>query len=218
MRILGIGSLLVLAGACTLGNDPAELPYCEDVATALAMDEVSPLGFSGADVLAFAAGTKDETLVYARRGVDDTPLTLELGSVDGARFVQSTAVYPDEGGVQADIGVVCDDRVEVDVAVELITADGAFDEAWQGALVAISGDAASTRHELDPDALGGTYDMDVDIDVADYDARSLWVEIQLDAIGTSGAIRGQVSGEEDCTSGDCAAWSSEVVVGTWGGE
>jgi len=218
MRTLGPWIGLAVGVACSNGKDPtAELPYCEDEATPSTLEEVSPLGFSGSDILAFAAGTSEATFVWERREVADTTLSLAIAEIDGARFVRSTAVYPEDGEYAA-IDVICDDRLEIDVSVDVETADGAFDESWQGILVALDADAASTSQVLDPDALGGSYDMDADIDVPDYDDRSLWVEIQLTGEGTRGEVRGQVSGEDDCDGGDCAAWASEIAIGFWGGE
>ncbi len=217
-----VGSVLALLAGCSRGADPdpvGELPYCEEEGTPLGLEEASPLGFSGADLLSLAVGAHATTFDWAREGVDDTPLTLVLTSRDGARYIESTAVYPRGGGEQPAIGVVCENRLEVEVAVQLETGDGAFDESWDGRLVGLAADAASTSQVLDPDDLGGDYEMDDDIDEPHYDERSLTVEARFDETGSSGAVRGQISGETPCEDDeDCVAWAQQLEIGSWGGE
>lgn len=206
--------LAVLVGCDGSGKDLENGPHCEDTPTVVALDEVTELGVAAQALVDLAQGTHEETFTWAR---DDstTPLALTVTWDGGeARFVDSEPVYPE--GESPAIGIVCDDRVEVDVDVTFATDDGAFDEAWGLALEGLSADLATFHQELDPDDLGGTYDMDVDI-TEPYEERGLWSSGSFDAAGARGEVMGQISGSGDCEDGDtCTAWAGEVPIGTWG--
>lgn len=207
--------LVALLGCPNNGREDLDGPHCEDTPTAVALDEVTDLGFTAQALLDLATGAHDETFRWARDG-STTPLALAVTYGAGeARFVDSEPVYP-EGGEQPAIGVICDDRVEVDVTVSFATDDGAFTEVLDLALTAVAGDRVEMVESLDPDGLVGTYDMSVDITEPTYDARSLWLRGAFTAEGASGEVSGQVSGEDECSGDTCSAWASEVAVGTWG--
>ena len=212
-----IGMLAVVAGCGLGGKDLETGPYCEDTPTVVALDEVTDLGFAAQALVDLAQGDHTETFTWAR---DDstTPLSLTVTHGGGeARFVDSTAVYPDGGGESPAIGVICEDRVEVDVDLQFATDDGAFDEAWALAIWGVESDTATFRQDLDPDGLGGSYDMADDIGDEAYDDRSLWVGGAFALEGASGEVMGQISGSEDCDAGDtCTAWAASVSVGSWG--
>ena len=203
------------------GNDKTDLgdsPYCDDTVTVLGVDDVGTLGFSGQDMLALAEGTHDETFVWTRTA-ESSALSLVVRHDGGeVRQVESEAVYPE--GTTVDIGIECPDRIEVDVAVTFETADGAFAEAWDLALVAVSAGTVAMDVVLDPDALGGSYDMNADITDPDWDDRGLWASGRFETARSSGEITGQVSGgDDDCQDGEvCTAWSGMVDVGRWGVE
>jgi hypothetical protein len=57
-----------------------------------------------------------------------------------ARYITSSPVYPpcNDEGACPDIGIVCNDRVEVDVNIELSSDDGAFLENWATILISPS--------------------------------------------------------------------------------
>lgn len=209
--------MAALVVGCTR-EDPGTLdgPSCDEQPTELTRNEISDLGFSADDVLALAEGTHDTSLLWDRDG-STTPLALSVTDALGYRFITSEAVYPDGGGEQPAIGIVCEDRLEIDVEITFTTGDGAFDEAWTSTLWAGDANALAASHELDPDALTGTYDVSIDIGATDYDERSLWIEARFDAQGASGWIRGQISGEEDCTGNTCTAWAELFDVASWGG-
>lgn len=210
--------LLLLLLACTGDNKvDGDGAWCEDVPTAVALDEVTELGFSGAELWALAAGERTAPLTWARGG--EAVLTLGVtGEPAEARFVDSVP-HTEDGG--STIGIECTDRVEVDADVRFVTDDGAFDEAWALPLSATEASLVSFHRRLDLDALGGSYDPAADIEAAvgdePYESVSVDVRGELDAAGTRGAVAGQVDGEEQCEDdGTCSDWAAELPVATWG--
>lgn len=214
-------ALPLLAAACDDRNDGVgDGPHCEDTVTDLALDAASPLGFSGAEVQALGEGTHAATFTWYDDTVSDLTLVV-TGAGAAARYVDSEAVYPDHGGATPAIGIVCDDRVEVDVAIDFDTSGGAFAETWDTVLSATTLDAATWHVDLDPAAIAGTFDFDARLAETgeDYDDSSLWASGSFDAAGlSSGQVMGQMSGGGPCDPGDtCTAWAGEVPVGSWGG-
>jgi hypothetical protein len=208
---------VVLVG-CTGNKEDMSGPSCEDTPTVVGLDDLSPLEFSPQALVDLAVGVSDESFVWVR---DDsvTGVTVSIAHVGGeARFVESVAVYPDGDEPQPGIGIICDDRVELDVSVQFTTEDGAFDETFATVLAATVVEQAEWGHDLDPDALGGTYDMDVDIDIdeTEWDERRLRIHGVSNAEGSTGEVSGQVIGEEECDGDQCTAWAMDVEVGTWG--
>ena len=202
---------LFLLSGCAGTPDIAEASYCQDTAEPLALDAASPLGFTPQAVLDFALGTRQPAMAWEDGGT--TVLTLELGDPGDARFVTSEAVYPDGAGEAA---LLCSDHVAVDAVASFRTADGAFDETWDVALLSADGEIASFFVEPDPYALGGTYDLAAAVDEEDWDELRLGVEAILEADTTTGAVFGQASGEdEDCSGDDCAAWATNLEIATW---
>ncbi|HHO49430.1 MAG TPA: hypothetical protein ENK18_00830 [Deltaproteobacteria bacterium] len=209
--------VVVLLAGCEGGTSGTPTgPWCDEQITELTRDEASALGFSADDVLVLAEGVHSASLSWDRDGTT-TPMTLSVTDAQGYRAIASEAVYPDEGKEYPDIGILCDDRLEVDVEIALSTDDGAFAEVWSSALWALTADTSSATQELDPDALSGTYDLSVDVGSVEYDERSLWVEARFDAQGSTGWIRGQISGQDDCTGDTCSAWAQQIDIASWGG-
>jgi hypothetical protein len=203
--------LVWLAGCDPKGSD--EGPRCEESAREVAMEEPTELGFSPAQLAARLPQTEQTTLSWA----DDTQTELALAfrPADSARFVDSEAVYPD--GEQPAIAVICEDRVEVDVSWDFVTADGTFDESFDTPLRASTLETASLSVQLDLDALGGTFDLDDWTEETEYDEARAWTDVQVGEQVTSGEVSGQISGSEECNEGQtCSAWAQQVPVGTWG--
>ncbi len=208
--------------ACTedKGDTASEMamPYCEDTATEVALDEETDLGFAAQAVvdLAVTPSPWAETFTWERGG--STELTLTVGPAGTALYVESEAVYPDSGEVAA-IGVECPNRVEVQAPVGFVTADGAFGESWDVVLSSVDGTTVTFGRELDPFGLTGSYDVLPDVGEPEYDELDLWVRGTFAAAGATGEVSGSASGEDECEDGEtCSAWNSSFQVGTWGGE
>ncbi|MFH1468093.1 MAG: hypothetical protein ABIO70_27145 [Pseudomonadota bacterium] len=215
-RTLLSASALLLLGACSekAAEDYAG-PHCEDTPTVITLEEATALGFSGADVLALAEGIRDETLTWTA-DESTTPVhvtvTYDAGEV---RFVDSEPVYPEgEDGAIQDIAVVCDDRVEVDVTVTVVTDDGGFDEAWDVALASIDGLSAGASVDLESFTGSFTYDTS---ELGEYEELSYNVMLGFDEAGASGDAFAQAQGcEEDCDEDECTCWASQDPIATWG--
>lgn len=205
----------LLLPACQGDNKEASTPSCIATETDVALDEVSPLGFAPAEMLAQVPASDAAEFTYA----DASSTTLSLGFAPGttATFVDLEADYPDTGEV-IDIGVICDDYVAVDVDLDFQTDDGVFDEALSSELHA-GADLVVTLHvDLDLAAMGGTFDIGDYTTETDWDDARAGIDVAFtDGGPTSGIVAGDVSGQDECADGDqCSAWSSMVEVGTWG--
>jgi len=205
---------LLLAG-CP-GKTVDEGAHCEDTPTAVAADEVTVLGFAAADVLAFADGSHEAPFDWANH--DPSTLTLDVvADASTARFVDSEAVYPDDGGTYTLMAPVCTDRVEVDATLAFATADGRFDESWAVVLAAEAATGMSFHHEIDLETVVGSWDILEDVTAEGYDSLRAWARGGFDAAGSTGVVDGQASGSEPCDDGDtCTAWAEAVAVGSWG--
>lgn len=198
----------------TKDDTAGEGAHCEDTVTDVAFDEVTALGFAADAVVALADGAHAETMRWASG--DSSPLAVTVTVGTTARMVDSEAVYPP--GTTVDIGLYCEDRVELDATLQLVSDDGLLDETLEGALVSIDGLSALFYATLEPDGLGGSLQMDDFMtETLDYDERSLSLSASFDSEGSSGWLSGIVSGTGDCEEGEnCTAWSGSFEIGTWG--
>jgi hypothetical protein len=203
--------MLLLVAACTKNEEDLGA-YCEDTPTELAMDEASPAGFTPDSLVAVFGGTWAETLTLAE-GAGDVALTLTVGEPTGARWVDSEAVYPEDGYA---IGVECVDRVEVDAPLSFVTADGAFDEAWSAVFSSEDGLAARFGRDFEAGAIGGSFDLAALIAEQGGVDGKLFIDGAFDAGGARGTVNAQVEGAEDCEGDECSVWAANVPVGTWG--
>ncbi|GEM_PF-4350390 len=159
--------------ACSLaGCHDRGTPYCEETAHVLALDEASPIQMSGADVLGLAAGAHVLPLVWVERCGDaafvdvgapekQTTVTLTVTYTGGeVRYVDSVLRVPP--GPTYEIGVSCMPRVEVDVQLEAITADGLLNESWQK--VTLAREATDSfvvfSHDVEPSSFRGALEIE----------------------------------------------------------
>ncbi|MEQ1507007.1 MAG: hypothetical protein ABMB14_32565 [Myxococcota bacterium] len=199
--------VVVLAGGCAVGSDPLDGGQfgeesgarCEVATrTPLGRDEASALGFSPADVLAYAEGTHAATLAYTAGG--STGLTVEVAQTGALEYLEQHVVSGDGGGgAQTEAALFCPNVVSLGVTLGFATDDGAFAESWEVALLAEAADRVTLYQDLD--AVAGTFDVwDHAPDPNDFDDATAWLELALDAAGATGIVHGQGSG----TDGDVA--------------
>lgn len=214
MRTWWVWTVLVGCAGKTKGDTVGEGSSCDETRAPLALDEVSPLGFSAAELLARLPASETVPLTYSDASV--TELTLTYAPAASAEFVDLEP-KPSDGSIETLMYAVCEDLVEVGVDVTLSTADGLFDEALEAPLRAMALDTASMRAELPLDAMGGTFSIDAFTDETAYTDASAWALIVLGDGATTGDLHGQVSGGGDCEEGEvCTAWAADVPIGTWG--
>ncbi len=190
-------------------------PYCEDTPTVATLDDISSLGFSGADMLALAEGGFDETLTW-HDSDSTTPVHISVGYAEGeVRHVASTAVYPETDGPTNDIGIECEDYVEIDVSLIVTTEDGGLDEGYELALRSGDGATVSTSVDFDHSEMGGSYEFTL-MDPSEYDSVTHFLDVAFDDAGCSGELSVQAEGcDDDCTGEECTCWASMDTVATW---
>ena len=200
------------------GND---LPFCEETAAVIGLDDATSLGFTARALLDLAVTPSPfQDILTDHRG-GQTPLTVTLHDVSEARFVDSETVSPKDG-LTPTIAIACQDRLEVEARATLVTDDGAFNEDVDVVLRSSSADAVALAASLDPLALQGSYDVSVDldelgaIDPADIESITLAVEAAFDVDGSLGTLHALVTGRETCSGDDCTAFAATVDVGSWG--
>lgn len=214
--------LLGLLTACGDKNDTgseADLGCTEEVEP-LSMEEDSPLGFGGRALTTLAGGEHSAPFTY--QDGTETTMTVSVSYTGGQiRYVDREVEEGGDGMEPAieEAAALCPDTVEVDVALEIETADGAFNEEWESYVYATSADLASFYQEFDPTDLVGTYEIAAALtaaEVTDYDELRAWASGTIDLSGTNGALEAQASGTEDCPDEDeCAAWAASVPIGSW---
>ena len=200
------------------GND---LPFCEETAAVIGLDDATSLGFTARALLDLAVTPSPfQDILTDHRG-GQTPLTVTLHDVSEARFVDSETVSPKDG-LTPTIAIACQDRLEVEARATLVTDDGAFNEDVDVVLRSTAADAVAMAASLDPLALQGSYDVSVDldelgaIDPADIESITLAVEAAFDVDGSLGTLHALVTGRETCSGDECTAFAATVDVGSWG--
>lgn len=158
---------------------------CIDTPTVLGLDDASVLGFSAAQLLDGKLGKRSTTLTFASEPTtlsDDLknkqlPLEVELRFEDGeVRFIDSSE-NPDYDNHGNESGFPeCIDRLEIEVAIDFVTAGKEFDERRAGILVATTVERAELLLELSP--LQGSFDPATAYSDPD------WAVTQLDLAGT----------------------------------
>jgi hypothetical protein len=194
--------------------------HCEVVErTPLGRDEVSALGFSAAEVLAFAVGTFEDALVYEGGGSAALAVVITEGTegTEGAGFeLQHQELVVTGSG--AAIEPACPDQVALDVAVTFTTDDGVFAEAWDGALLAMSADQAWLTRDL-AGAAGSFDPRDYAPAGSDYDEVRAWLDLTVAPSGLSGSVVGQGSGViGDPDDPDSTAYAESFDIAGFGTE
>lgn len=152
-------------------------PYCAEEPKEIAdlKTPVAPSGMTGEQFLARVVGSYPLVFKAHDRGGDPQRVAFEPKSagVKGSmvisykggkfRYVKSTEV-PCEGAGCPDIGLMCENRFEAEVMVELRSEDGAFQERWPVTVYAedrpeLSSAQARVRFErrLDPEGFSGRF-------------------------------------------------------------
>jgi hypothetical protein len=186
----------------TDGERPDSL-QCDDTPTELAFDADSPLGFSAADVAEALVGSRTvdawmgegPATISATVGLTDlgAPTFHDLEPAEDADDLEDTD--PELGAPDAG---PCVDHLELPANAAFASGDGAFDETFAVRLRATTPSDAAAHHDLDPDALRGTYV----VTGLDPDA---WDEVSLSFVNTWGddTVRGEllVSASRDLGDG-----------------
>lgn len=217
-----LASLVLLGAAC---EEPANLDAhggyeCVEEVTVLAgVEVVSELGFSAADVLASAAGSRTASMTWSK-GIDDGPITIELGPEQGeaqlvvdiahaggeVRYIKSTL---DGDGADFSNGQ-CNDRLEIDVVVDVNSSGGGFAESFTAPLRATTRGIATLRHAIDLADLAGTF-APTKVEPAHTEIGALLFDLGVSPSGLFGGASATVVLEEGG-----AALATDMQVARWG--
>jgi hypothetical protein len=163
MRRLAPAALLVVtvsgcgddAGGSVPEGSGSGYRGCDETAVVHGLDQVSPLGFAATDVLAHASSSAAQPLHWSEdwvfRPANGAESTISLAVEHrggGVRYVSSTHPDGEDPGR-------CKDRVEVDVALTVSTADGALSETVAATMTATHPRHAEIEAALDPAKLDG---------------------------------------------------------------
>ncbi len=199
-------------------HDPSLEPDgCPEQVTVLSgIDEVSPLGIRAADMLALAAGDHESTVLWGEGGsygsvsVELAPPVGEAAIAAGihyaggeVRFIDSTetALYY----------WTCNDRLEVDVEVEVITNDGALNERFTAPLRSTIPQVATLSRRIALSELQGALAL---TSVEPPDAvEAVQIDVGVTAAGPFGAVSAASTAAMDLTMGfeiGLAVWPASV--------
>lgn len=168
---------------------------CEDILHPLSsLDETTSLGFSAAQVLEFAEGEFTAPIVWG------TPNNVTFGPESGTGELTMTVTY-DGGAIhfvdsvpQAGTGEGlllggpgCADSIRIDVTVSVQTAGGALAETFETTLDARSLVAASFSKDLDPEALGGSFEI-LSVTPAEGQVKQFGLNATLTPFGATGTL------------------------------
>ena len=182
------------------GNDSADVEYppCDETTTEVAIDEVTALGFSAADVLALTETSSTDSFEWLSTSeVVDLALGVTQDG-DGARYIDRQ----DPGGSTME----CLSRVEVDVRFSFVTSDGVFEEEFGGTLTAEEASSASLNQIMDGAGVQGSYSFPEN----SYEPGIRW-QMTFGPDVRQGSV--EVSYSRDM--GDGVASSTRETVGVW---
>jgi len=212
-----LGSALVVSG-CGGSNRPnsggqtgGEGVGCLPVAsTPLGLDDASPLGFTGADVVALVGGEHAGQLAWAKGGMTGVTVTFEYAGGQ-VHFVDRE--WKDDGsGTAAEISTDCNDVIEVPGILSFATADGAFAESWPANVIAETKATATSGAKLDLEHLQGTYTV-TEVDPASFDQVSASLAVSFEATGVHGSVDGMGSKcDGGGSEGTCSGTAFEVAT------
>ncbi|HEU4403898.1 MAG TPA: hypothetical protein VFS43_01185 [Polyangiaceae bacterium] len=197
------------------GGDPIG-PSCDEVETPLDAATRTPLGKTGADLLAALPAEGAGDAAWAP-GESESAFTFGITVNEGSlRLVESTEVYPDPGTDGPAVGIVCTDRISVVGVLRLVSAAGGLDTlvpttfelfrddqgAWP---VAFSAGVEATD-------LGADFDLGSFVETAKYETLRLFVDGEIREGILSGSLVAQGTGSNGET-----AWAENIEIVTFAG-
>lgn len=186
--------------------------FCEYETTVLRSEnEVSPLGFSASDVLAFAEGQHSHRLVWQLR-IPRSEIELDFGPEKGEQDVRLNVEY-DAGEIRfikaKSPDDVCGDSLEIDVRVTIKTGGGALDETFDTTLQAWDASSAMFTTELDIEKLKGSFEI-TKLTPSEYRPSPIWIRVQLSQWGISGLLSVSLETDHSSSSAISARWPADT--------
>lgn len=205
-------TLLLLACTETDGTNPKgteAAASCDRAESAITLEDAADLGFAPADVLTWLEATHTTSFSLV---ADDAERDVNVVvTSDGSATFVDLQPAASSGGVEPAMEAMCTDHIELGAAVNFVTNDGLFDEAWTLQLTSEQAAAADGTVDLGLDELGGSYVVPGEM-TEGCDTTSLSFSLYF-------SKEGGPSGELDlvCESvdGDTASVGMDVLAG-WG--
>ena len=196
---------------------------CDEAARPLELDEVTPIGVSAAELLAWVGGTHTETLAWQDSVASFGPehgrseVTIEVELL-GARFIDRSTKQSSggEGLALAEIGWIggdpCADSIALDVRLHLSTAGGALDETVDTTLQARARDYVTGLVTLPTDMLTGSFEAQVSVPTGSVarGAPRLQLDLGLSKYGDRGQL--QLLSEFVSSDGQAAGQGSGGII------
>jgi hypothetical protein len=189
----------------------------------------TPLGFSAADVLAFASGSHETSIRwqpsdFAMFAPESGKHALHLKLTpkgNKPRYVKYSDRTSNDGGAGLLIDIAgpdCKslDALEVDVTLEIKSDGGALDEKLDGTLRASATNWATLHVDLKADMLGGGFKL-VSTKPAGFKLVQLAVDLGLSPLGLRGSLSGVLEMHTGNASTSAASGTSTGGVSTAGG-
>jgi hypothetical protein len=204
---------LALVGCSSTPNDEAgalggqtggESLGCLPVTTkALDRDEVSPLGFSAAEVLTALAEPQRGTLLWANRPQGEWTVTLSARG--NARYEDRE--YRNDGSGREIATLGCADVVVIPVQLGFSTGAGEFEETWEAELALTAPGFGSLFFEVPLDNLSGSFVL-TEVRPEDFDFVQVFLQLDLQNY----AVGGRIEALGSRTVGDAASAQSIPVA------
>lgn len=205
--LAALAPLALLLG-CFEKEDNYWMPYCEESRSPLSGGEASPLGFSIEEGQTALGGAWSLPLSWASGG--SVPMALELALAGEGDFVDLEPAEAPEDATVPSIYVVCDDYVEVEATLELLSDDGRIDDRFVLDLMLSAADQAQGYITLETSDFHDPSIFDAYL-VASATEQGPSLTIRL---GPAGAISGEIGWEAQGEDGE-TAWASYDIVASW---
>jgi len=187
-------------GGGQIGEEGAK---CQAVqSTALALSDISPLGFSAEQVLASVGGLPVASLTWADGSATDLTTVLTMAPTAKAVFQKREWVNVSDGGSQSSANTPdpsdCPDVVDLPMQLSFSTDDGAFDDQWEVHLLATKADVAELSVPLT--VLSGTLDLKDFAPSNTTGQLRATLEMQIQSKSPTGVIFGQATNDNGTTA------------------
>lgn len=208
----------VLLTGCPADQNTETTLGCTQAKTVLALGDSTALGFSAQDALNNLEASYEASLTW--KDGSSTLLTLGIDDREGSiEFVDQEMEESSNGADPAmEAMPMCEDFVTIPVTLSMVTADGRLAESWELTMQVSQVDQTIFYHEVAPDALSGTYALQV-LDPTGYDDVKLTFTLEFAPQVATGAMYEFGSSTEGGEDGVASAVQEQV--GTWapaGGE
>lgn len=162
--VVSMFAAALLAGACDGGGggEGTSTSPCKATRTVISADEVTPLGFSGAQLLATAEGSYTGALTWQAVDASEVTTNVTPGQTTlSLRIARSGEIRLLDQENNGPATIACPDGIEAQVEVQATTADGLLAETRQGMLVGWSQNESHFSIDFESAPPTGTLRADV---------------------------------------------------------